>query len=242
MGTLLLRIAAPMQAWGDESKYDIRATGKEPTKSGVIGMLAAAMGYRRDSDEVKEMACRIRMGVREDQPGVIIRDFHTARAPKYSKKGVIKYNTDGAPVMEDNSYITQRYYLCDACFLVCLECEDDAYLQSITEALKAPAFSLFLGRRSCPPSLPIVLGVEDTDLETALNKTEWIAPDWYKDKQKGIRARIITETRKGQPAAHVQMDQPVSFSPIHRRYTLRGLNKQQYVILGTLEHDPMKAL
>ena len=64
MATLLLRLAAPMQSWGDESKYDIRQTGKTPSKSGVIGMLAAALGLRRDSEEIPALSAALRMGAR----------------------------------------------------------------------------------------------------------------------------------------------------------------------------------
>lgn len=243
MGTLLLRLAAPLQAWGDESKYDIRGTRNEPTKSGVIGMIAAALGYRRDSEEIIKLADKLRIGIRVDQPGTVIRDFHTARAPKYSSGGMHKYETDGSLLMEKDPYITYRYYLCDACFLVGLECDDDNCLGRVAEALTSPVFPLYLGRRSLPPSLPIVLGIQNCDLKTALREAKWIAADWYKDKHKCIRARIITETQKGQVAWYIQMDQPVSYSPIHRRYSVRGVDKEHYVFLGTpAEHDPMADL
>lgn len=242
MGTLLLRLTAPLQAWGDESKYDIRGTRNEPTKSGVIGMLAAAFGYRRDSDEISKMAEALRMGIRVDQPGTVIRDYHTARAPKYSSKGMLNYDTDGKIIMEKDAYITQRYYLSDACFLAGLESDDEEYLHTVAEALESPVFPVYLGRRSLPPSMPMVLRISSTDLDTALRETEWLAAEWYKKKYKCIRARIITETRRGQNAWYTQMDHPVSFSPIHRRYSLRGLDKEQYVLLGTPEHDPMAAL
>lgn len=242
MGTLLLRIAAPIQAWGDESKYDIRGTRNEPTKSGIIGILAAAMGYRRDSKEIGELANAIRFGVRVDQPGTVLRDFHTARAPKYSKNGSLKYEDNGTLVMEKDPYITQRYYLCDACFLVGLECEDKEFLKVLKDAIETPAFSLYLGRRSCPPSLPLVLAITDNDLEEALQQTEWIASEWYKNKYKCIRARINSEPPKDHSAWSTQMDQPVSFNPTHRMYTMRGKDKEQYVLLGTPEHDPMAAL
>ena len=239
MKTLLLRFAAPLQAWGDESKYEIRGTRNEPTKSGVIGMIAAAMGLRRDSEEIAELSAKLRMGIRVDQPGRVLRDFHTALSPSYSAGGDLRYDNAGKIIREKNPFVTQRYYLCDARFLVGLECEDDAYLQSVAKALSAPVFPLFLGRRSCPPSLPLQLGTVECDLETAMKMTEWIAADWFKEQQGSIRARMIIETKQGQEAWYTQMDQPVSFSPIHRRYTLRGLNKEQYVLLGRPEHDPM---
>ncbi len=242
MATLLLRLSAPIQAWGDESKYDIRGTRNEPTKSGIIGMLAAAMGYRRDSGQIKEMASKLRLGIRVDQPGMVICDFHTARAPKYGKGYTLSYHDNGTPVMEKNPYVTERYYLCDACFLVGVECDDSEYLGTIEKALKTPKFPLFLGRRSCPPSMPLVLGVKNDGLESTLEHTAWVAADWFKDRQRSIRARVMIETEQGKAAYYTQMDQPVSFNPIHRQYTLRGVEKEHYVLLGMPEHDPMAAL
>ena len=77
MSTLLLRFAAPLQAWGTDSKFDIRRTDREPSKSGVTGLLAAALGRRRDAD-LSDL-CSLRFGVRTDREGRLIRDFHTVR-------------------------------------------------------------------------------------------------------------------------------------------------------------------
>ena len=242
MKTLLLRFAAPLQSWGDESKYDIRGTRNEPTKSGIIGMIAAAMGLRRDSDEIVEMSAKLRVGIRVDQPGTVLRDFHTALSPAYGSGGNLRYEKNGKLIMKEDPFVTKRYYLCDARFLVGIECKEDEYIQTVAEALSAPVFSLFLGRRSCPPSLPICLGIRDCSLDVAIKETEWIAADWFMEKYGTIRARIILETEQGQVAWHTQMDQPVSFSPVHRKYTLRGLDKEQYVLLRRPEHNPMKDL
>ena len=134
MSTLLLRLAAPLQAWGTDSKFEVRRTNREPSKSGVIGLLAAALGLRRDADLSKLSA--LRFGVRVDRNGEVIKDFHMAKAEK-------------------TSYLTYRYYLSDAIFLVGLESEDRSFLEQIERALRNPCFPLFLGRRSCPPTLPL---------------------------------------------------------------------------------------
>ena len=74
MSTLLLRLAAPMQSWGDESKFTTRRTLREPTKSGVVGLLGAAMGIRREQgEEIARLSCALRMGVRVDQEGEFAR-------------------------------------------------------------------------------------------------------------------------------------------------------------------------
>ena len=80
MATLLLRFAAPLQAWGIDSKFETRNTEREPSKSGVIGLLAAALGYKRTEPEKLEELNALRFGVRVDQEGKLLRDYHTARS------------------------------------------------------------------------------------------------------------------------------------------------------------------
>ncbi len=118
MSTLLLRLAAPMQAWGVDSDFETRRTLPYPTKSGVIGMLAAALGRGRQ-DSLEDLN-QLRFGVRIDQEGELLRDFHTARPEGKS---------------DNASYTTVRYYLCDAIFLVGLESENKAFLEQLEYCL-----------------------------------------------------------------------------------------------------------
>ena len=242
MATLLLRFAAPMQSWGDESKYDIRHTRSEPSKSGVIGLLAAALGLKRDSEEIPRLSAALRMGVRVDMPGRVIKDYQTARAPKYSSKGDLRHNADGSLIMEDSPYVTSRYYLCDACFLVGLESEDENLLNRLADALVSPCFPLFLGRRSCPPTLPLFLGIRDTNLRETLEREPWQAADWYRRRHEATHLRMILESQKGSNVWHSLRDEPISFSPIHRRYGPRGVEAERYISLTDNAHDPMAEL
>ncbi|MFQ9792825.1 MAG: type I-E CRISPR-associated protein Cas5/CasD [Acutalibacteraceae bacterium] len=132
MSTLLLRLAAPLQAWGINSKFDIRKTEREPSKSGVVGLLAAALGRRRD--ESLDDLTALTFGIRSDKEGELLKDFHMVLKDKKT------------------SYVTTRYYLADAIFLVGLESQDETFLKTLDQALQAPVFPLFLGRRSCPPT------------------------------------------------------------------------------------------
>ena len=127
MPVLLLRLAAPLQSWGVESKFDTRRTLGYPTKSGVIGLVASAMGRERTEplDDLNELE----IGIRVENEGRQIRDYHTADGEK------------------DKKYITHRFYLSDATFLVGLEHKDAGFIEKIEDALKHPAFPLFLGRR-----------------------------------------------------------------------------------------------
>ena len=148
MPTLLLRLAGPMQSWGISSRFSVRDTGMEPSKSGVIGLLCAALGKPRDEstidhDEFRQFS-QLKMGVRVDRAGVMKMDYHTAQ-------NVAKANGGGTKDTE----LSWRYYLSDACFVVALEGDDAAFLQRINAALKAPHWQLSLGRKAILPSVPI---------------------------------------------------------------------------------------
>ena len=218
MSTLLMRLAAPLQAWGLESKFDVRRSGREPTKSGVIGLAAAALGIRRDEDTRLAELAAMRFGVRIDREGVMMRDFHTART-------------------SSTAYVTQRYYLSDAVFVAGLESEDEALLNRIADALAHPVFPLYLGRRSCPPAGPLCMGVVPAALEDALAAAPLQAAG---APANGLR--MVVEVKPGHKGGFVR-DVPVSFNPEKRLYAFRQVNE---TTIGSGRspafHDPMAEL
>ena len=216
MATLLLRLAAPLQAWGSGSKFNIRNTEREPTKSGVIGMIAAAMGIQRNDDpEMLTSLSGMRFGIRVDREGILIKDFHM----------VHEYKNGNAA----DSHLTERYYLSDAVFVAALESDSREYLEDIVEALNKPVYPLFLGRRSCPLTLPVVLGITDKELVDALRDSDPLA-----ETKNGSR-RIVYESDSGT----VIQDVPISFSQLHR---IHGYRYKKEITLAASEHDPMAEL
>jgi CRISPR system Cascade subunit CasD len=228
MSTLLLRLAGPLQAWGYDSKFETRRTGREPSKSGVIGLLAAALGRKRD--ESLDDLNQLRFGIRVDKEGELLRDYHTVQAKK--------------------PYVTYRYYLSDATFLVGLESEDDAWLESLRQALLNPAFPLFLGRRSCVPTMPMVVGIRSAGLLEALREEPWQLSLWMqnKEKKKGHTIlRLITDASPDDESAFTQKDHPITFHPANRSYAYRPVKEQAPVIMKDFlpentDHDPMREL
>lgn len=203
MTTLLLQLAGPMQSWGTGSRFAFRSTGTAPSKSAVIGLLASAQGRRR-SESIEDLL-GLRFGVRSDQPGRVIRDFQTARALDESY---------GLP-------LTYRFYLSDAVFVAGVEGETDL-IEAVHLALRRPAFPLFLGRRSCPPARPLVLGVTEKPLVEALETLPWQAAAWYRRKQPArVRLELVVDAMADDAAHDTIQDAPVSFDPHHRRYGLR---------------------
>lgn len=213
MSTLLLRMSAPLQAWGYESKFETRRTNREPTKSGVVGLLAAALG--RSRDESVEDLNKLHFGVRVDHEGELLHDYHTVR------------------LNESKTYVTHRYYLSDAVFLVGLESDDEKWLQELNNAVLNPVFPLFLGRRSCPPTLPLSLGIRPCGLLEALQSEPWLISQYMQKKIKkdsDVKLRIITDADPKDTRAVRQKDLPVSFDPRKRQYGYRSV----------IEHTPIR--
>lgn len=226
MATLLLRLAAPLQSWGADSKFETRKTNREPTKSGVLGLVAAALGLRRDDEEGLAHLARLRFGVRVDREGDLLVDFHMARHP----------------TVKANAWVTYRHYLCDAVFLAGLESDDRAWLGEIEVALRRPVYPPFLGRRSCPPTLPLCLGLREAGLEAALRAEPRLVA---LRRGESDTFRLVIDAAPGEPGVPMR-DLPLSFSPFQRRFGFRPA-REVFVDApkepeAETAHDPFKEL
>ncbi len=194
MATLLLRLAGPMQAWGTTSRFDERDSGLEPSKSGVLGLICAALGRDR-SLPVDDLAA-LRMAVRVDREGLLMRDYQTAI-------GVMQ--ASGKPALR-RPVVSPRFYVSDAVFLVGLEGERPL-LETLQSALRNPVWPLTLGRKAMFPSLPVWLpeGVQDEDLITVLAR--WPRMASSRHEHKGMAVRLMIEDPS---EGAVRLDQPIA--------------------------------
>lgn len=158
---LILRLDGPMQAWGTHTFEDFRPSNLYPTRSGLLGLLAACLGIERaDHEEHSRLAASVEFSVRVDsaverpgqerpvaKPGVKLPDFHTVMNARKVDGSVNKY-----PV------VSRREYLFDAAFTVAVgEREGAQYtLDQIVSALRRPCYTPTLGRRACPLTRPLL--------------------------------------------------------------------------------------
>lgn len=211
MKTILLKFAGPLQSWGTDSHFETRHTDFYPSKSAVIGIIAASLAYRRCEDEKIQKLNELDFGVRVDQPGILLRDYHIAR----------KYKEDGK---EDRTYVTERYYLEDAVFLVALSHKDDDYMDMIENGLKNPYFQPFMGRRALPMCADFILDIVEQDIVKALQNYKWQAADWYQKKYAYdiVKLQIYADAHLFENRAfHLRKDRVVSFSQKERRFGFR---------------------
>lgn len=251
MTVLLLKLAGPFQSWGAGSRFAERGTQHEPTKSGVVGLVAAALGRCR-TDRVDDLAS-LQFGVRIDQPGSFEEDFQTEHKRKWDKnrnRWVIDTTKNGCLPL------SRRHYLADAVFVAALE-GDSQLLRASEAALDAPAFPLFLGRRSCPPACRVSLGLtEDETLLEALKKHPWEASERYRNSwrfrdREFVDLEILYDKQAsagGEGYDIVQHDVPVSFSQEHRQYSFRTVAHAAATVRNPNyagrqpDHDPWAAL
>lgn len=172
---LILRLEGPMQSWGLRGKWVVRDTGDVPTKSGIVGMIGCALGYRRNDPRlVNEIENNIKIGVRIENPGTRVKDFHTVRAFFRAADGSKRH--DPRDKSKPYTEVTSRTYLQDASFLVIVE-SPEALLRKIYWALKDPQWPVYLGRKSCPPTRPVVEEITQkyTSLLDAIRQYPWSA-------------------------------------------------------------------
>ncbi|KKZ10623.1 MAG: hypothetical protein TH68_10065 [Candidatus Synechococcus spongiarum 142] len=213
--TLLIPLVGPLQSWGLDARFDLRQTAPEPSKSAVIGLLCCCLG--RDRGEPVDDLTGLRFGVRVDEEGILLRDFHTA------------VDVIGSSDSKLRTVVSNRWYLADAAFLAGFE-GPHPLLEQIHQVLIHPHWMPCLGRRSCIPSVPLFAGgIEERPLLEALEKAPLLKASNRAGSRAGSRAndaklRMVIEDPDG---SQVRPDQPLaSFSQRqfgHRRvhtYTL----------------------
>ncbi len=191
-----------MQSWGTSSHFETRNTDYYPSKSAVIGVIAAGFGYSRDEDDIIRELNKLDFAVRIDQVGLLKKDYQTARRLK-----------------KDEPYVTNRYYLEDAIFVVAISNDDDKWIEEIYTAIKNPYFQPFMGRRSCPVQPDFVIDMVETGAIEALQNLEWQASDWYKKRNRNYVADIYADKDLLPESGYtMRNDRVISFSQKERKF------------------------
>lgn len=251
---LLLRLAGPLQSWGEKSHFTDRDTARFPTRSGVVGMLAAALGRTRDAplDDLS----RLSLTVRVDRPGILLTDLHTVGGGLPTRDTVTTAEgkkRSGAKA----TLVSHRAYLADAAFTVALTATEDGpdtdTMARYADALRRPRWPYYLGRRSCPPEGPVLLARTDRPLHHLLRLPVAAKPPrgtgplhitFLSDEP--LDGLPLPEKWAATPAAEAAQptgevhDDPRSFHPKRRSYRVRllyrrvvSLPKEQCAGLGT---------
>lgn len=225
MKTATIRLTAPLQSYGNQASFNQRTSDNYPSKSAVIGIIAAALGYRRDDARILQLN-NLLFAVRIEQSGNMMTEFQTVEYQKSSTKTARK--------------LTYREFIQDAVFMVAIGSDNDHEIEKIVSALKHPKFQLYLGRRSNPPAGPLMIETYDEENPLqVLEKLSWQAEPWY---QKRLRApkfltRIIADAELN-PENNITMikDKVGSFNQKNRYYQCRPVIIKKKIELDNLEY------
>lgn len=212
MKTILLKFSSPLQSWGTSSNFEIRETDHHPSKSAVVGLIAGSMGLSREDKKITDLN-ELSFAVRVDDQGNLKRDYHIAK--KYKKDGRF-----------DRNYVTNRYYLEDAVFIVALSHIDNKLMDDIYQALQYPYYQPFLGRRSNPPTADFIIGLYEEDPIDLLKKYEWQARKRTRNKSlyksDRVRVDIYADSSLIESAREKKRrDVVISFSQKNRQHSYR---------------------
>jgi CRISPR system Cascade subunit CasD len=157
---LLLRLEGPLQAWGDVAMDPRRPTRDFPSRSGLAGLIANALGWQHvDGERITALQDELSYAVREDRAPKRITDYQTADLGRIGKSGWTRWGIEerGGSAAEGTQLLWKQY-LADASFLVALTLGDrtSVSLDDVEDALRHPSRPLFLGRKGCPPALPLL--------------------------------------------------------------------------------------
>lgn len=224
MKTLTIKLAGPLQSYGNQATFERRTTYHYPSKSAVIGMIAASLGYRRDNPKILELNV-LNIAVRIDQQGRTMTDFHTVR-PQKSK----------------TSKLTYRDYLQDAIFIVAISSKNEDLISQIKFALTHPKFQLFLGRRANVPAGILHVNEYEIDPIAVLNELPWQASEWFKKriKKEVYSAEIIADSellQNKQNDVTLIKDQVGSFNVQHRYHRYRPVLRMFVALKNDLYED-----
>ncbi|WP_030997675.1 type I-E CRISPR-associated protein Cas5/CasD [Streptomyces sp. NRRL F-5630] len=247
---LLLRLAGPLQSWGEHSHFSDRDTLAFPSRSGITGMLAAALGRPRHAplDEFASLSITVRV----DRAGNRLRDFHTVGGGLSGAQTVV--TADGGRRTGDTTTLTStRWYLQDAVFTVALTLTDRSTPPPTwATALSNPCWPLYLGRRSCPPAGPVLLGTSTDALHDLTHLPLATRADQYGQssgaKQAAVPVLFLSDQplpfgnpgpgedqgQGAQPHSTV-LDVPLDFTPGHRRYRTRPLYRRTLALPASLQ-------
>lgn len=186
---LVFQLYGPLAAWGDIAVGETRPSALTPTKSAILGLVAAALGLRRPDTADNEadrqtwegahaaLAEGYGMAVKVECPGLPLSDYHTAQVPSSGKgKNHMVFPTRRDELTrvaryDLNTILSRREYRQDAFCAIALWARAGTPhdLNALRDSLLAPLFPLYLGRKSCPLALPLAPRVVSTpDMETAL--------------------------------------------------------------------------
>lgn len=160
---LLMRLYGPLASWGEIAVGERRHSAVHPSRSALLGLLGAALGIERNDAKGQEaLAQGYRFGIKLEAGGSPLRDYHTIEVGVPERKTRFRSRRQELSATKRETILSQREYRCDSVAVVAVEALPAAPvpLAALADALRAPRFALYLGRKSCPLAAPLLPRVQ----------------------------------------------------------------------------------
>lgn len=229
MSGFLLRLAGPLQSWGERSAFDTRDTAGFPTRSGLLGLIACALGRPR-GESLDDMEA-LTFTVRVDRPGTRVVDYQTIGGALPPSRKVPTADGKGRPAGK-GTVQTWREYLADAAFTVAVDGPREV-LDRVREALRYPYWQPYLGRRSCPPDQPLLLDVAVDDPVAELHTRVPLARRVPQDAEM-IMVDFVSPVGSADQIRSEIQDVPTRFTSVDRTYLPRPVWLSTQALPATL--------
>lgn len=196
---LLFRIYGAIAAWGKEAVGEQRPVDSYPSRSAIFGLLAAALGVRREEQAaLVSLDAALGFAVSVLSHGELMRDFHTIQSPT----GRGPFHTRRRELLEPGPYtvLSSREYRVDALYHVALwelPAAGSGWLERARDALSTPLLMTYLGRKACPPSMPYAPAIID-----AVTLTEALASYGHHARDEEFLAPIMKHDERGRRALY----------------------------------------
>jgi CRISPR system Cascade subunit CasD len=197
---LTFQLYGMLSAYGLVAVGEVRHSAAHPTRSAVLGLLAACLGIRRGEEaRLTALSAGYGLAVRVDAPGTPLLDYHTIQTPPERKNRVYRTRADelgGMLGIDEEPYtiLSRRGYLCDAHFTACLwavATPPPHALEDLAQALRQPVLTPYLGRKCCPPSLPFAPLVGEFDGMQAALAAYTLDPDVFRPGRNRLETTLL---------------------------------------------------
>lgn len=165
---LVFTVYAPLASWGDTAVGEVRSSWDRPSRSAILGLVAAALGIdREDQERHAELDRSYGIGVRLALGGTALIDYHTSQDPTGVAVRRFKPRTRRAALdcADPLTTLSQRTLRQDALSVVALWRRSGSRwtMEDLASAMRTPHFVLYAGRKANVLGLPLSPAVVQAD-------------------------------------------------------------------------------
>lgn len=199
MKFLVFHLHGPLASWGDIAVGEVRPSFPAPTRSALLGLLAAAKGIKRDEQSrLTTLSEQLSFAVRVDHSGSFVEEYQTISLPEGAGHKAARTRRIELWFSRKNTLQTYRGHYTDAAYTVFVSSTNQKLLTTLQQALRTPVFVPYLGRKACPLDIPMLPRViTSSGLDEALVSSEAEFPAEILELFKGTN--VSPKRRHGVP-------------------------------------------